>query len=73
MSSDIIKQVLDTGSCPECKSEIYTKYGEEKTVFYCVKDREHFHLEVEFHGGEKITALLNSVEVPSEELQKIDW
>ncbi|MHA2097202.1 MAG: hypothetical protein ACW99A_00840 [Candidatus Kariarchaeaceae archaeon] len=71
MTSEQIKTVLDSGVCPTCKSEVLAAKGMK--VYYCTKDKSHFHLEVMFHGGLSISAKLNGIEISSEELRDIEW
>lgn len=71
MDSDIIKQVLKTGECPECQAPIIAT--EDMSGYYCEQNRVHFDLKVEFHGGESISATLNGKAVPAEDLKDIEW
>lgn len=73
MSKEIIKKVLASGLCPNCNGDLGTIYRETLTIFQCQLDETHFKLEVSFHDGEKITASLNGVNVPDDELAEIDW
>ena len=71
MSIELIKQVLETGECPECKAAIVS--AEDMSGYYCSEDKSHFDLKVIFHGGEKIEAILNGKKVPDEDLKEIEW
>ncbi|OLS26515.1 MAG: hypothetical protein HeimC2_14640 [Candidatus Heimdallarchaeota archaeon LC_2] len=71
MSSETIKEVLSSGTCPKCKSEVVAAEGMKE--YYCTKDKSHFHLEIMFHGGLTLTARLNGVEISSDDLQGIEW
>ncbi len=71
MTSDKIKEVLSSGTCPRCNSEVVAAEGMKE--YYCSKDKSHFHLEVMFHGGLTLSARLNGVEIPQEDLQEIEW
>lgn len=71
MSTERIKQVLESGQCPECHADVES--DETMTTFVCIKNDDHFKLVVTFHGGEKITATLNDEIVDEDELAKIEW
>ncbi|MCY3411081.1 MAG: hypothetical protein INQ03_05515 [Candidatus Heimdallarchaeota archaeon] len=71
MSVDSIKAVLDSGECPHCQAPIIS--DEDMTTYHCEQSREHFELKVTFHGGEKITAILNGKEVDETQLREIEW
>lgn len=71
MSAQPIREVLNSGECPVCKAEIIT--NDTMTNYFCSDDETHFNLEVEFHGGEKMTAKLNDKPVPQDELEELDW
>ena len=71
MSTQPIKEVLNSGECPRCGSEIIT--DETMTSYFCATDKTHFDLQVTFHGGEKMTATLNGQPVPQEELEELEW
>ncbi len=69
--TDNIKLVLSSGECPECQASVVS--DQEMTTYYCEQARSHFELKVVFHGGEKITATLNGVEVDESKLREIEW
>ena len=71
MTTQPIKEVLDSGTCPECNGNIITDDTMRK--YYCEADQTHFQLEITFHGGETITAILNGVPVDQDELNELDW
>jgi endogenous inhibitor of DNA gyrase (YacG/DUF329 family) len=71
MTTERIKQVLESGQCPECQADVES--DETMTTFFCVQNKDHFKLVVTFHGGEKITATLNDEIVDEDELAKIEW
>jgi len=71
MSTQPIKEVLDSGKCPTCSAGIIT--DDTMTSYFCEKDKSHFLLEVEFHGGENMSAKLNGSPVPQEELDQLEW
>ncbi|MHA2503833.1 MAG: hypothetical protein ACXAE3_13315 [Candidatus Kariarchaeaceae archaeon] len=71
MTTQAIKEVLENGVCPVCQSEVIT--DEQMKEYMCENDRNHFHLELSFHGGEKISAKLNGKPVDQDDLDQIDW
>ncbi len=71
MTTQPIKDVLDSGECSVCKAAIITDDTMRK--YFCENDPTHFLLEIEFHGGESITAKLNGKPVDQAELDQLDW
>jgi len=71
MSTEPIKDVLNSGKCPRCDASIVT--DDKMTSYFCESDKSHFLLEVVFHGGEKMTATLNGNPVPQDELEELEW
>ena len=69
--TDSIKKVLESGECPECQAQVIS--DEDMTTYFCEQDRAHFELKVTFHGGEKITAVLNGEDVDEALLREIEW
>jgi len=69
MSAELIKQVLNSGECPICKTEVEFR----NDIYECPADTSHFKLKISFEGGEKITANLNDTVIPPEQLQGIEW
>ena len=71
MTSEKIKEVLSSGTCPRCKAEVVAAEGMKE--YYCSNDKSHFHLEIIFHGGLTLTARLNGIEVSPDDLKGIEW